>query len=197
MTRRDERPSMVANLRYATAAASGYSLSNVLRRGAACDLRSSPSRGPGAWRRAVPDVPAFRRRVLMVPGRRGRLRRRRQRPHLGQAQDLARRAASRCRSRSSPTSACAPGTTSSPTPAAAACGRASRSSRRARRAAASRPARSRDELRRRRVPALDVGPGGLAHAVVGDQALLVDRRRWGAGCRPPSPGRTQNSFSAQ
>ena len=69
-----------SEMRSGDRACGGYSLSNVLRRGAACDLRSSPSRGPGSWRRAVPDVPAFRRRVHMVPRRRGRLRRRRQRP---------------------------------------------------------------------------------------------------------------------
>ena len=67
-TRRDERPSMVANLRL-DSARTGYSLSNVLRRGAACDLRRSPPRGPRTWRRAVPDVPSFRRRVVVDPGR--------------------------------------------------------------------------------------------------------------------------------
>ena len=52
------------------------------------------------------------------------------------------------------------------------------------------------ELRRRRERALDVGPGRLAHAVVGDEPLLVDRRV-GRGLPPSQPGRTQNSFSAQ
>src|SRR4051812_25976151 len=81
---------------------------------------------------------------------------------------------SRCRSRSSPISAYAQVTTSLPTPADGACARARRSNRLGRCAAALRPGKW-NELLGRRVPALDVGPRRLLHAVVGDQALLVNR----------------------
>src|SRR5689334_4077350 len=84
-----------------------------------------------------------------------------------------RRVGSRSRSPSSRTSACARVTTSSPILAADGCGRASRWSRRALVAAAW--LADRYELLRGLVPALDLGPGRLAHAVVGDQALLMDR----------------------
>src|SRR3954447_4026859 len=94
------------------------------------------------------------------------------------------RAGSRCRSRSSRTSACARRTTSSPIPAGGACAPARRSSPPARCGAASR--RKGQELWRRRVPAVHVGPRGLLHPVVRDQALLVERRRgaWVAAVPP-------------
>src|SRR6187397_1869731 len=56
--RRDERPTMVANVLCARPAA-GIHKGNVPRRGAARDLPSPPSCGPGTRRRAVPYVTAL------------------------------------------------------------------------------------------------------------------------------------------
>src|SRR3954468_3551689 len=87
-------------------------------------------------------------------------------------------AASRCRSPCSRTAGCARATTSWRIPAAGACAPASPPSPRGRGAC---PATCRTSADRHQrlgglVPALDVAPGRLALPVVGDQALLEDRR---------------------